>query len=263
MKYYGFLIGGFTLGLFCKNFFSSVEQYFYLKNTQVVKPPKHIGIIMDGNGRWAQKRNEKRTFGHKNSVSSVEASINTCMKYGVKFLTLYAFSTENWGRPQEEIDEIFSLINEYYLKEKNKVITNGIKVNILGDMSRLPEDLQKNLNSLIDETKENDKLVLNVCLNYSGRWDIVNACNTLLKDKNIEKISYDDFAQALSTAGMPDPDIIIRTGGEKRISSFLSWQCAYSELFFLDKFWPDFNSKDLRKILLDYQKRNRRFGKLN
>lgn len=262
MKYCGFLIGGFIVGFFCKNFFSSIEQYYVMHNTQIVNTPKHIGIIMDGNGRWAQKRNEKRTFGHKNAISSVEASINTCMKYGIKFLTLYAFSTENWGRPKDEVDEIFNLINTYCQKEKNRIIKNEIKINILGDISALPEDLQKNLNTLITETKDNTKLTINVCLNYSGRWDIVNACNTILKNKKIEKINSDDFAQALSTAGMPDPDIIIRTGAEKRISSFLSWQCAYSELFFLDKFWPDFDEKDFYKILLDYQKRNRRFGTL-
>ncbi len=262
MKYFGLLIGGFILGFFCEKFFPTVKQYFSIKNAKVIYPPQHIGIIMDGNGRWAKKMNEKRTFGHRHSIPSVEASISTCIKYGVKFLTLYTFSTENWGRPKDEIDEIFNLINQYCQSEKNKIITNGIKINILGDMTRLPQDLQKNLNILINETKGNDKLILNICLNYSGRWDIVNACNEILKNKNTNKIDYEDFINALSTSGMPDPDIIIRTGGEKRISNFLSWQCAYSELFFLDKFWPDFNEKDLTKILLDYQKRDRRFGKL-
>lgn len=262
MKHYGFLILGFIFGIFFKNLSSSIKYYFCTKNVKIANPPQHIAIIMDGNGRWAEKRNQVRTYGHKNSISSVESSINTCLKYEIKFLTLYAFSTENWGRPKDEVNEIFNLLNDYCLKEKNKIIENGIKINILGDMSPLPEVLQKNLNTLINETKGNTKLSLNVCLNYSGRWEIVNACNKILQDKNIEKIDYEVFAQALSTAGMPDPDIIIRTGGEKRISNFLSWQCAYSEFFFLDKFWPDFNEKDLSKILLDYQKRSRRFGKV-
>lgn len=231
MKGYFVLTCSFLFGIFARDFYHSIKNYFHYKNVQITNPPQHIAIIMDGNGRWAQKKGQPRTFGHKNSVSSVESAITICIKHDIKFLTLYAFSTENWGRPQEEINEIFNVINDFIPKEKSRIMDNKIKVNVLGDMGRLPEALQKNLCQLIEQTKNNDKLVLNVCLNYSGRWDIINAFNKILQNKNIEKIDSEEFSHALSTANMPDPDIIIRTGGDMRISNFLSWQCAYSEFF--------------------------------
>ncbi|MDR2401851.1 MAG: di-trans,poly-cis-decaprenylcistransferase [Cytophagales bacterium] len=262
MKNYGFLICSFLFGLFAEKFFLSIKKYFYYRNVQITNTPKHIAVIMDGNGRWAQKKGQPRTFGHKNSVASVESTIATCLKYNIKFLTLYAFSTENWERPQKEIDEIFNLINDFIPKEKNRILENKIKINVLGDIGPLPEALQKNLTQLIEKTKNNDKLILNVCLNYSGRWDIINAFNKILQNKKVEKIDYEEFSHALSTANIPDPDIIIRTGGDMRISNFLSWQCAYSEFFFLDKFWPDFTEKDFDKVLVEYQLRNRKFGEI-
>ena len=262
MRNYMFCAAIFCLGFFAKDIYSFINQYFYYKNIKIIKPLKHVGIIMDGNGRWAQKKGQPRTFGHKNSVESVKSAINTCVKYDIKFLTLYAFSVENWGRPKDEIDAIFDLMNDFIINEKDTIIQNDIKINILGDISHLSEPLQKNLVSLMEESKNNNKLVLNICLNYSGRWDIINAFNKILQNKKVEHIDYEDFSHALSTANMPDPDIIIRTGGDMRISNFLSWQCAYSELFFLDKFWPDFNEKDFVKILKEYQHRNRRYGKV-
>ena len=230
-KIFYFLLGT-ALGFIGHRSYSVVKKIISYKKIKIVNIPQHIGIIMDGNGRWASRQGKERTYGHKSSIPAIEATIKVCEKYKIRILTLYAFSTENWKRPQSEINEIFSLISDFVDDRKDKLIENKVKLNVLGDMSRIPEDLKNKLNSVMEQTKDFDQFIINICLNYSGRWDITNACNKILQSKTIDKVTTNIFAKNLSTAGIPDPDIIIRTGKEKRISSFLSWECAYSEFFF-------------------------------
>jgi len=224
------------------------------------KNPKHIAVIMDGNGRWAQKRHMPRSYGHANGLNSVQKIIKYAIIYKIEALTLYAFSTENSKRPKKEIDELVKLFDKSISKEANNLLKNNIVLRILGDITFFPKLLQKKINNLELQSKKNDGLKLNIALNYGGQREIVNAVNRSLKNKR--KVTLKDVEQSLDTVNLPSVDLLIRTGGEKRISNFLLWQLAYSELFFVDKLWPDFKESIFIDALYFFQKRNRRFGSL-
>ena len=224
--------------------------------------PKHIAITMDGNGRWAKSKGKLRLFGHKNGVKSVRDTVEAAAEIGVEFLTLYAFSTENWNRPSKEVNALMTLLVSAINKETKTLMDNNIKLSTIGDTDSLPSKAKKELAEAIDKTKENTRMTLVLALSYSGRWDILNAVNEIAK-KGVgnDKITEEQFQQYLSTKSVPDPELLIRTSGEYRISNFLLWQIAYSELYFTDTLWPDFRRADLEKAILDYQSRERRFGK--
>lgn len=224
------------------------------------KNPKHIAVIMDGNGRWAQKRHMPRSYGHAKGLNSVQKIIKYAIIYKIEALTLYAFSTENSKRPKKEIDELVKLFDKSISKEANNLLKNNIVLRILGDITFFPKLLQKKINNLELQSKKNDGLKLNIALNYGGQREIVNAVNRSLKNKR--KVTLKDVEQSLDTVNLPNVDLLIRTGGEKRISNFLLWQLAYSELFFVDKLWPDFKESIFIDALYSFQKRNRRFGTL-
>ena len=230
--------------------------------------PEHIAIIMDGNGRWAKKRGNQRIFGHKNGVAAVRDTVEACAELNIKYLTLYAFSTENWNRPKKEIDALMSLLVQTIHAETSTLLKNNVKLNAIGNLASLPKNVDNQLNTAIKNTSHNNGLTLTLALSYSSRWEIMDAVSKIAQ--KIEKgelkstdITSDIFAQHLTTANMPDPELMIRTSGEYRISNFLLWQLAYSELHFTDTLWPDFRRDDLYKALLDYQKRERRFGKIS
>ncbi|CAM2937614.1 isoprenyl transferase [Hathewaya histolytica] len=227
--------------------------------------PKHIGIIMDGNGRWAKKRNMPRTFGHKAGVETIRDIVKECSALGVKYLTLYAFSTENWKRPKEEVNTLMNLLVSYLKNEFDELHKNNVIINSIGNISYLPEMCQHELRSAYEKTKNNSGLTLNLALNYGGRDEILNAIKMLYKDiesnnLNIDDIDEEVFENYLYTKGMPEPEILIRTSGEQRISNFLLWQSSYSEILFTKVLWPDFTKKDLRNAIKEYQGRERRFG---
>ena len=224
--------------------------------------PKHIAITMDGNGRWAKSKGKLRLFGHKNGVKSVRDTVEAAAEIGVEFLTLYAFSTENWNRPSKEVNALMTLLVSAINKETKTVMDNNIKLSTIGDTDSLPSKAKKELAEAIYKTKGNTRMTLVLALSYSGRWDILNAVNEITnKGVGNEKITEEQFQQYLSTKSVPDPELLIRTSGEYRISNFLLWQIAYSELYFTDALWPDFRRADLEKAILDYQSRERRFGK--
>ena len=230
--------------------------------------PKHVAIIMDGNGRWAQKKGNNRIFGHKNGVVAVREAVEAAGETGVKFLTLYAFSTENWNRPKKEIDALMSLLISTIHKEIKELHDKGVRLKTIGDISHLPRKVQDELQSAIDYTANNNGLTLTLALSYSGRWDIKNAVTKIIKDVKENKLSEKNITEEtistyLSTSFMCDPELIIRTSGEYRISNFLLYELAYSELYFLDKFWPDFRKKDFFEAIYNYQNRERRFGKIS
>ena len=229
------------------------------------KIPRHVAIIMDGNGRWAKKHFLKRTLGHKYGVKAVRAVVESCVKLGVEHLTLYAFSTENWNRPKFEIDVLMNLLVSSLKKELPTFLKNGVSLNTIGNIKSLPIKCQKELNDCIDKTSNECKLQLNLALSYSSRWEILNAVNEIVTDKekgNINKqIDEDVFNKYLQTKGIPEPELMIRTSGEYRISNFLLWQLAYTELYFTEVLWPDFDEKAFYKAIFEYQKRERRFGK--
>lgn len=227
--------------------------------------PKHIAIIMDGNGRWAKERNLPRTMGHKAGVETIRDIVKACNNIGVKYLTLYAFSTENWKRPKEEINALMKLLVEYLRKEFNELNSNNVVINNIGDISKLPKLCEQELINAYENTKNNTGLVLNLALNYGGRDEILMAIKNMYKDLKEGNINEEDindkvFSKYLYTDGIPDPDIIIRPSGEQRISNFLLWQCAYSEFWYSDIKWPDFTKEKLYKAIYDYQHRDRRFG---
>jgi undecaprenyl diphosphate synthase len=227
--------------------------------------PKHVAIIMDGNGRWAQKRSLPRNFGHQEGMERVIEIVECASQLGIKYLTLYAFSTENWKRPKTEIDGLMKILVLYIRRELDRLHKNNIKLNILGDISKLPELPRKEVIKAIDKTKNNTKMVLNIALNYGGRDEIINGIKDLYKDIEVGKINYDEidanlFSNYLYTKGQPDPDLVIRPSGELRISNFLLYQIAYSEFWFSDILWPDFKENNLYEAIIDYQNRNRRFG---
>ncbi len=227
--------------------------------------PRHIAIIMDGNGRWAKKRSLPRVAGHKRGVDSVRETVETCVGLGVKTLTLYTFSTENWKRPEDEVSTLMRLIVKSLQNETDELNTNNIRLTTIGDTKSLPVIVQKELQAALDKTASNSKMTLNLALSYSGRWELVEAVKHItdaaIKGKlKIEEISESIISQYLTTSGMQDPDLLIRSGGEFRISNFLLWQIAYSEIFVSDILWPEFRCKHLLEAVKDFQKRERRFG---
>ena len=229
--------------------------------------PKHIAIIMDGNGRWAKERNLPRALGHRAGVETIRKIVKECDKLGVKYLTLYAFSTENWSRPLEEVDALMKLLVEYLKNEFEELNANNVVINSIGNISKLPKACRDELNSAYEKTKNNKGLILNLALNYGGRNEIVEAVKKVSLDLMNKKISENEitedlFSRYMYTKNMPDPDLIIRPSGELRLSNFLLWQSAYSEFWFSDINWPDFHEKQLKIAISDYQKRDRRFGKV-
>lgn len=230
--------------------------------------PEHIAIIMDGNGRWAKKKGAARIFGHRNAITAVRESTEGCAELGVKYLTLYAFSTENWGRPQDEVQGLMSLLVSTIKDELSTLNKNGVRLHSIGDTSLLPAKAQKSLASAIDNTKDNKGLNLILALNYSGRWEITEAVRNISKDVTDGKLSVNHIdenviSNYMNTSGIPDPELLIRTSGEMRISNFLLWQLAYTELYFPDILWPDFRKEHLIEAIQSYQKRERRFGKIS
>ena len=232
--------------------------------------PQHIAIIMDGNGRWATQRNQPRSYGHQAGVETVRRITKECTRLGVKYLTLYTFSTENWNRPSDEISALMGLIlssleDEIFMK-------NNVRFQVIGDIRRLPEDVQQKLQETMRHTAQNDSMTMVVALSYSSRWEIIKAMRETVKEamaknesigyKELEKqLTEENFIRHLETNFMPDPELMIRTGGELRVSNYLLWQIAYSELYFCDTYWPDFDETDLHHAISDYQNRQRRFGK--
>ncbi|MBS4536018.1 isoprenyl transferase [Clostridium sp. D2Q-14] len=239
----------------------------YLDKINFDNLPKHIAIIMDGNGRWAEKRFLPRTSGHKEGVKRVMDTVEECGNLGIKYLTLYAFSTENWSRPKKEIDYLMKLLVKFIKNKLEEIHKNNVKLNILGDLNRFDKNIIKEVEYAVELTKNNSKLILNIALNYGGRDEIVRAtkriCNDIINNNiSIEEINEEYFKRYLYTENQSDPDIVIRTSGEKRLSNFLNYQIAYSEFFFLDINWPDFHKNSLHKVIFDYQQRNRRFGNI-
>ena len=214
----------------------------------------HIAFIMDGNGRWGKKKGKGRNFGHLKGVETVKKIVKSSIQLKIPILTLYVFSSENWKRPKKEINFLFKLIKSYFSKEIKNIMDQGIRINILGDLNKLSFDIKKTLKKTIFLTKNNKKIIVNLAINYGSKNEILNAF------KKTKKINMKNFEKNLYTKKMPNPDILIRTGGHQRLSNFMLWQLAYSELFFLKKLWPDFNSNDLIKIIKDYKKSKRNFG---
>ena len=226
--------------------------------------PQHIAIIMDGNGRWASERGKERSFGHQAGVDTVRRITSECTRIGVKYLTLYTFSTENWSRPADEISALMGLVlssleDEIFMK-------NNVRFQVVGDIQRLPEEVQQKLQETMEHTAGNTAMTMVVALSYSSRWEITQAAKAIAADVkagklNVEDVTEELLSQHLVTNFMPDPELLIRTGGELRISNYLLWQIAYAELYFCDTYWPDFNEEDLHKAIASYQARQRRFGK--
>lgn len=227
--------------------------------------PKHIAIIMDGNGRWAVKRALPRFFGHKAGVETLREILRASSDMGIKILTVYAFSTENWNRPTDEVSYLMNLLIEYMRKEINDLNKNNVRIKILGNLSALPENTRLEIEKAVSLTHDNTGIQFNIALNYGGRIELINACKRISEDVmkgkiTTEAIDEDLISSYLYTAGDYDPDLIIRTSGEKRLSNFLLWQSAYSELVFADVMWPDFDKAQLKKAIIEYQSRDRRFG---
>ena len=235
-----------------------------MNNVDIENIPQHIAIIMDGNGRWATERGKDRSFGHQAGVETVRRITSECTRLGVKYLTLYTFSTENWNRPADEVAALMGLVltsleDEIFMK-------NNVRFRVIGDIKRLPEPVQQKLQETMEHTAGNTAMTMVIALSYSARWEITEAAKALaIEAKNgtldPEAITEEKISKRLSTNFMPDPDLMIRTGGELRISNYLLWQVAYSELYFCDTYWPDFKEEDLQKAILSYQKRQRRYGK--
>jgi undecaprenyl diphosphate synthase len=224
--------------------------------------PRHVAIIMDGNGRWAKSLGKERIFGHSHGVESVRAALKAATKSGVEYLTLYAFSTENWNRPKEEVDALMNLLVHTIVGELPELDENQVRLHAIGDLEKLPNDCHSELQRAIDHTAKHSRVNLILALNYSARWEITHAVQKIVAEgRKPEEITDALFASKLSTAAFPDPELLIRTSGEERISNFLLWQIAYSELYFTPTLWPDFREEDFFAALVDYQSRERRFGK--
>ena len=228
--------------------------------------PKHVAIIMDGNGRWAKSRGEERTFGHKNAISAVRNAISACNKVGIEYLTLYTFSTENWNRPNDEVETLMSLLSETLLKEAAELFSKGVRLHVIGEVEKLPTLVREQLLNVVELTKENSKGNLVLALSYGSQREILNAVKEIAQEVKEGKISTEDideklFENHLYTKDLPPVDLLIRTSGEVRISNFLLWQIAYAELQFLDIFWPDFQEEHLYQCIVNYQNKERRFGK--
>lgn len=234
----------------------------------ITRTPEHIAIIMDGNGRWAQKQGQERLFGHNFGVEAVREALKGAQEIGVKYLTLYAFSTENWNRPKDEVDGLMDLLVRTISNEVDELDESNVIVNTIGDLEGLPADCKAEMQKSYERTKNNTGVQLNLALNYSARWEMVNAVKKIASELGngnlaIESIDDETISSHLTTAGIPDPELMIRTSGEHRVSNFLLWQIAYTEFHFTDVLWPDFKKEDLFKAVLDYQSRERRFGKVS
>lgn len=228
--------------------------------------PEHIAIIMDGNGRWAQQKGEDRIFGHQAGVASVRATTEAAAEIGIKYLTLYAFSTENWNRPIEEINALMSLLADAIINETATLLKNNIRLRVIGDISKLHDDVKLKLEKCINDTSTGTGLTLILALSYSSKWEIIKAIKEIAQDVKLDNLEIDNisdniFKSYLSTSDYPDPELLIRTSGERRISNFLLYQLAYSELYFTDIHWPDFRKDEFYNAILDFQSRERRFGK--
>ncbi|MFH1612963.1 MAG: isoprenyl transferase [bacterium] len=237
------------------------------KDIDINKLPCHIAIIMDGNGRWAQSKGVHRSKGHLEGINSTREIIKTSHKIGIKVLTFYAFSLENWQRPKSEVTKLMSFLSIYLQKEKKELLKNNIKLQVFGNLSLLPLNLQKEINKIEKETQKAKGMILNIALSYSSRWEILEAIKKISCDiKNglvdPEKLTESMFSKYLCTSGLPDPDLLIRTSGELRISNFLLWQIAYTEIYITSIYWPDFKTEEFYKAILEYQNRKRRFGKI-
>ena len=228
---------------------------------EVINIPDHVAIILDGNGRWATKRNKPRTFGHKKGAENVVEIAIHAKNRGVKYLTLYAFSTENWKRPASEVDYLMKLLISFVEKKLDQLMAEDCKINFLGDLSKIPENTRKAVEKALDKTKDNKSLFINIALNYGGRDEIVHAVKSIIDDGYLSKdIDEKLISKYLYTGNLPDPDLLIRPGGELRLSNFLIYQMAYTELYFTDCLWPDFDKDEFDKAIMEYTKRNRRFG---
>ena len=221
----------------------------------------HVAIIMDGNGRWGLKKRGSRNYGHLKGLNTVETVIKSSLGKKIPYLTLYTFSTENWKRPDNEINFLFDLIRKHIKKNLKKIIKQGIKINIIGKQHKLPTDIVQSLKLIEKKTKKNSAITINLALNYGSKEEIVDACRKFIFKKN-EKVDIKNFQTKLYTKNIPDPDILIRTGGTRRLSNFLLWQLAYAEIFFIDKLWPDFNKNDFNNIISKFHKIKRNFGKI-
>ena len=240
----------------------------FKEQIDLARLPEHIAIIMDGNGRWAKNQGKFRNFGHEHGVVSVKDIVEGCVEIGIKYLTVYAFSTENWNRPVEEVNALMELLISTINQETETLNKHNIRLNAIGDISSLPQRCVDDLNNAMEQTAGNTHCTLTLALSYSSRWEIIEAVKKiaqLAKDQviDVSDINEADFSAQLTTVDIPDPELMIRTSGEHRISNFLLWQMAYTELYFTDILWPDFRREDLFEAIVDYQKRERRFGKIS
>ena len=238
----------------------------YKEQIQQDRIPRHVAIIMDGNGRWAKRQGLARMFGHRQGVETVHSITEAAAALGIEFLTLYTFSTENWNRPKEEVDALMSLLVNTIVSETDTLMKNNVQLLSIGDLNRLPNDAKRNIQDCIAKTSSNTGLKLVIALSYSARWEIIQAVKNIAQsvkneEMQIEQIDEQVFSSALTTKEMPDPDLLIRTSGELRISNFLLWQLAYAELYFTDCLWPEFTKEEFYKAIVEYQGRERRFGK--
>ena len=236
----------------------------YKEKIDTDKLPQHVAITMDGNGRWAKSKGKFRIFGHKGGVEAVRDTVEGAAEIGLKYITLYAFSTENWNRPKKEIDSLMSLLVSTINKETKTLLDNNIRLEAIGNIEELPKKCQSELKEAIEKTKHGNGTTLILALSYSSRWEIINAIKQIVKNEVSEKnINEKLFSQYLTTKGVPNPELLIRTSGEQRISNFLLWQIAYSELYFTDILWPEFRREDLFEAIYEFQQRERRFGKIS
>lgn len=241
-----------------------------MENETIAKVPLHVSLIMDGNGRWAKERGKERVYGHFEGVESVRACVEAAIETGVKYLSLFAFSEENWNRPESEVQTLMGLMVKAMADEMDSLDRNGVRFVVLGNRERLADDLNVTVDDCMARTRDNETLTLIIFLSYSGKWDILQAAKKMALEmlvsaepvKMIERMGAEDFGRFLVTADFPDPDLIVRTSGESRLSNYLLWQGAYSELLFVDTLWPDFRKEDFRKALESYAKRDRRYGKV-
>ncbi len=242
----------------------TAEEAYLWEKLDLTRLPRHVAVIMDGNGRWAQKRHLPRIAGHRSGTQSARTTIETCARLKIEALTLYAFSVENWRRPKTEIDFLMALLREYLRKEMPLIQKNEIRMRFLGRLDELPAAVQKDAREAMEKTAGNKGMVLCVALNYGGRAEIVDAMNAILSERNghaaSSKVTEEQLSRHLYTDGLPDPDLLIRTSGEMRVSNFLLWQIAYAEIFVTETLWPDFNRARLLEALLEFQKRERRYG---
>lgn len=233
-----------------------------LEDIDKSRVPQHVAIIMDGNGRWAQKQSHKRIFGHQNAMTAVRQAVEAAVATGVKYLTLYTFSTENWNRPQAEVDGLMELLIKAVREETKTLMDNNVRLSMIGDLERIPERSRTMLQQCMDQTAGNSAMTLVLALSYSARWEIAQAIKQICVERpSAESVDEETLRRYLTTRDYPDPDLLIRTGGELRVSNFLLWQMAYTEFYFTELLWPDFRHEDFYEAVAEYQRRQRRFGK--